>query len=229
MKLSFIGHAGFIIEHQGVKIAVDPFITGNSKAKIKVSDIKVDYVLVSHGHGDHLGDAIQIAKTCNALVIGVFEIANYCARKGARAHGMHIGGSHQFGDFKVKLTMALHGSSIGGDSGPAEYLGNPCGFLISLDGITIYHAGDTGLFGDMELIGKHHSIDMALLPIGDNFTMGIDDAVEAVKMLKPKLAIPMHYNTFPLIEQNPLEFKEKVESQTDSKVVILEPGESINN
>lgn len=227
MKITFIGHAGFLLEHDGVRLAVDPFITGNPLAKISLADLTdVNYVLVSHGHGDHLGDAVDIAKQSGATVVSVFEIANYCARHGVKAHGMHLGGSHNFGDVQIKLTLALHGSSIGGEKGPAEYLGNPCGFLINLGGKTIYHAGDTGLFGDMALIGSRNRIDVAMLPIGDNFTMGIDDAVEAAAMLKPAVCIPMHYDTFPLISQNPEEFKNKVEERTAAKAVILKPGES---
>ncbi|MBO8138318.1 MAG: metal-dependent hydrolase [Desulfotomaculum sp.] len=225
MKITFLGHAGFILEGTSTKVVIDPFITGNPTAKADVKNIQADYILVTHGHGDHLGDAVKIARQNDSMVVSVFEVANYCMRKGVKAHPMHIGGSHNFGDIKIKLTQALHGSSIGGESGPAEYLGNPCGFIVELDGIKIYHAGDTGLFGDMELIGRLNNLDAALLPIGDNFTMGIDDAVEAVKMLNPRIVIPMHYNTFPLIEQDPEDFKQKVDSTNSAKVIILNPGE----
>lgn len=227
MKVTFLGHSAFLI--QGSKaIAVDPFITGNPAAKADASEIRADLVLVSHGHGDHLGDAVQIARQSGGEVIAVYELANYCARNGALAHGLHVGGGNNFDEVNIKLTPAWHGSGLGGDAGPAEYLGTPCGFIIRMDGKTIYHAGDTGLFGDMELIGRLNKIDLALLPIGDNYTMGPDDAVEAVKMLKPELVVPMHYNTFPLIQQDPERFRQLVESGTDSKVKVLQPGESFN-
>ncbi|MCL6559911.1 MAG: metal-dependent hydrolase, partial [Firmicutes bacterium] len=194
-------------------------------AKIKAAEVKADLILVSHGHGDHLGDTVEIAKRSGATVVSVFELATYCACKGAKAHGMHIGGSHTFDGVKVKLTPAWHGSGFG--EGPMEYLGTPCGFVISMDGKNIYHAGDTGLFGDMELIGRLNQIDLALLPIGDNFTMGPEDALEAVNMLKPKLVIPMHYNTWPLIQQDPEKFKSAVEAATGSKVSVIKPGGSL--
>jgi len=226
MRLTFLGHAAFFLETEDVSIAVDPFLTGNPAAPAN-RNIKADYILVSHGHGDHLGDAVALAKQSGGTILSVYELANYCARQGAKVHTMHIGGSRDFGTFKVKLTQALHGSSTGGDRGPAEYLGNPCGFLINVGGKTIYHAGDTGLFGDMALIGRLNSIDVALLPIGDNFTMGPEDALEAVKMLNPRQVIPMHYNTWPLVAQDPDAFKKAVETQTAAGVTILQPGQSL--
>lgn len=225
MKVTFLGHAGFLIEGS-VNIVIDPFISGNPLAKNKAGDIKADLILVTHGHGDHLGDTVEIAKKTGATVVSVFELATYCSRNGAQAHGMHIGGSRTFDGVKIKLTPAWHGTGYGAGDAPLEYLGNPCGFLINLDGKTIYHTGDTGLFGDMELIGKRNPIDIAMIPIGDNFTMGPEDALEAVKMIKPKIVIPIHYNTWPLIEQDPGKFKSEVESATGSKVKVLAPGES---
>jgi L-ascorbate metabolism protein UlaG (beta-lactamase superfamily) len=225
MIITFLGHAGFIIEGSK-KIVIDPFLSGNPLAKHETGDIKPDLILVSHGHGDHLGDTLQIGRNSNGTVVSVNELALYCNRNGVQAHGMHIGGSHKFGDVKIKLTPAWHGAGLG-DDGPLEYLGTPCGFIINMDGKTIYHSGDTGLFGDMELIGRLHNIDLAMLPIGDNFTMGPEDALEAVKMLKPRLVIPMHYNTWPLIEQDPLKFKSDTETATGTEVRIVAPGESI--
>lgn len=224
MKATLLGHAGFLIEGS-VKIAIDPFLTGNPAAKNKAEDVKADLVLVSHGHGDHLGDAVSIAMQSGGTVVSVHELAAFCSRNGAQSHGMHIGGSHVFGGVKIKLTPAWHGSGFG--DGPMEYLGTPCGFVMNIDGKTIYHSGDTGLFGDMEMIGRLHPLDLALLPIGDNYTMGPEDALEAVKMLKPKLVIPMHYNTFPLIQQDPLKFKAAVEAATGSQVAVIAPGDSL--
>ncbi len=227
MRITFLGHSAFLVEVNNITIAIDPFLTGNPVAPANVN-ITADYILVSHGHSDHSSDVLTLAKQSGGTVVAVFELANYCTRQGVKAHGMHIGGAHDFGSFQVKLTQALHGSSLGGDQGPAEYLGNPCGFLITANGKTLYHAGDTGLFGDMALLGRLHPIDLALLPIGDNFTMGPEDALEAVKMLQPGQVIPMHYNTFPLITQDPLAFKKAVEEQTTSHVCVLQPGETFD-
>lgn len=224
MKITFLGHSCFLLEGEN-KILIDPFITGNPATQARAEDLKADLVLVSHGHGDHLGDAVQIAKHNDATIVSVYEIVNYCTRQGAKAHPMHIGGSHQFGPVKIKLTPAWHGSGFITD-GPAEYMGTPCGFIITMGGKTIYHSGDTALFGDMELIGRLNPLDLAMLPIGDNFTMGPADALEAVKMLKPKTVIPMHYNTWPLIEQNPEIFKSNVERDTLAAVVVIKPGET---
>lgn len=226
MKITFLGHSGFLLEEGNVTIAIDPFIKYNPVAP-KDIDISPDFILVSHGHGDHAGDALEMARKSDGIIISVFELANYYARQGVRSHAMHIGGSHDFGLFKVKLTQALHGNSAGSEHGPAEYLGNPCGFLITFGDKTIYHAGDTGLFGDMKLIGSLNKINVALLPIGDNFTMGPQDAVEAVKMLQCQMVIPMHYNTWPIIAQEPILFKNNIEEETKSKAILLQPGETI--
>jgi len=225
MQVTFLGHSCFLFEG-GTSILIDPFITGNPVAKTKPEDINPDLIFVSHGHADHLGDAVAIAKNSGATIVSVFELASYCGKFGVQTHAMHIGGSKRFGQVQVKLTPALHGSGLIDEEGTIQYLGNPCGFLFSLDGKTVYHAGDTGLFSDMSLISRRHAVDLALLPIGDNYTMGPDDALEAVKLIKPSLVIPMHYNTMPLIAQNPAEFKQSVESETPARAIILKPGES---
>lgn len=226
MNITFLGHSGFVLKEGSVTIAIDPFIKNNPVAP-KDIDINPEFILVSHGHGDHAGDALDIAKRSDSMIISVYELANYYARQGVRTHAMHIGGSHDFGLFKVKLTQALHGNSSGSEHGPAEYLGNPCGFLVTFGDTIIYHSGDTGLFSDMSLIGSMNNIDVALIPIGDNFTMGPQDALEAVKMLQCQSVIPMHYNTWPLIAQDPDLFKKAVEEQTKSKAIILKPGQTI--
>lgn len=222
-KLTFLSHAAFLLETNGTRILIDPFLTGNPLATLKPGEAKCDYILLTHGHGDHIGDAIAIAKNNNATVISNYEIASWCGSQGLTAHPMHIGGAHEFPFGRVKLTIAHHGSGYETDDGNMIYMGNPAGALITLEGKTIYHAGDTALFYDMKLIGEMTSIDVALLPIGDNFTMGIDDAVKATEFLNPNLVIPMHYKTFDVIDVDPEEFVRKVEDK-GKKAQILEIG-----
>ena len=223
IKITYHGHACFLIESNGHKLLFDPFISGNPVAKIKPEDISCNYILLTHGHNDHFGDTVEIAKRNKATVIAPFELATFCEQKGCKAHGMHIGGSYDFDFGKVKLTIAHHGSAYITDT--IQYTGNPCGYVLTLGKKNIYHAGDTGLFLDMQLIGKRNKLDLALLPIGGNFTMDIDDAVQAAKFLKPKLVIPMHYQTFDLINKDPAEFAKKLRG-SGIKVKILEFGES---
>lgn len=226
VRIKFHGHACFEITSGDKNLIIDPWLSDNPLADIKPEEVNAKYILVSHGHGDHLGDALEIARQNEGTIIAPFELATFCEQRGAAAHPMHIGGGYSFDFGHVKLTLALHGSGfIEGNN--IIYTGNPCGFLIRIDGKTIYHAGDTGLFGDMKLIGDNYDMDAALLPIGDNFVMGIDDAVTAVEFLKPKIAVPMHYNTFEVIKQDPDNFKNKVETNGISKVKILQPGESL--
>ncbi len=225
MKITFLGHAAFLIE--GIqKILIDPFLSGNPNCPIQPSAVQCDYILVTHGHNDHLGDALAISQQNQAPIIAVSELAHYCQRQGALVHPLHIGGGHDFAGTYIKSTPAWHGNSVEAPDGTSLYTGVACGFIINLDGKVIYHAGDTGLFGDLALIGQRNALDIALLPIGDNFTMGPEDALEAVKMLQSPKIIPMHYNTFPLISQDVQLFKQKTEDQTSSQVIILEPGQS---
>ena len=225
-KLKYLGHSAFYLEGNGLKALIDPFLSGNPWNVASAGDFTdINFIFVTHGHGDHLGDAINIAKNTGATIVSVYEIGVYCSSKGAKTHNMHIGGTYSFPFGRVKLTPAAHGSSfVEGDE--IIYLGNPCGFIIEVDGKNIYHAGDTGLIADMELLGKNETIDVALLPIGGNFTMDPIDASIAAELIKPKTAIPMHYKTWPIIDKDPEEFvKLAKEKGIDAK--ILRPGETI--
>ena len=226
MKIQYLGHSAFLVTGSKT-LLFDPFLTGNPKATVTPYDLKPDFILVSHGHDDHFGDALDISRHSDATIIAPNELALYCARRGALAHPMHIGGAHSFGDdLTVKLTSALHGSALI-EEGLSQYLGMPCGFLVKMDGKTLYFAGDTALTYDMKaVLGDRYDIDVAILPIGDNYTMGPEDAATAAKWLSPHIVIPMHYNTFPLIEQDVNAYREKVEAENEGmKVFALNPGE----
>jgi L-ascorbate metabolism protein UlaG (beta-lactamase superfamily) len=205
-KLTYYSHSAWKLESKAHTIIIDPFISGNPTAPVRSEQIKTDFIIVTHAHGDHLGDTIPIAQRNKALVIANFEIATWCQNQGVQAHPLHIGGSKEFPFGRVKLTQAFHGSSFP----DGKYGGMPTGVLITIEGKTLYHSGDTGLFGDMVLIGKMTPIDIALIPIGDNFTMGVEDAVQAVEFLQPKKVIPMHYSTFDLINTDPERFIERI-------------------
>lgn len=223
VKLTWYGHGTQGLEFDGVHVLLDPFLTGNPAASITADKVPADFILISHGHGDHVADAVTVAKRTGATVISNFEIASWCEAQGVKAHGQHLGGGfvHPFG--YVKLTLALHGSALPDGS----YGGNPCGFLITAkDGKKVYLACDTGLFGDMSLLGDE-GIDLATLPIGDNFTMGPADALRAVKLLRPKHVIPVHYNTWGLIAQDGAAWGKQV-AETGSEAHVLKPGESFS-
>ncbi|MBW7650055.1 metal-dependent hydrolase [Anoxybacillus sp. ST4] len=223
MKVTYHGHSVVKIETSGKTIFIDPFITGNPTTDLKAEDVYVDVILLTHGHNDHVGDTVALAKKHDALVIAPYELATYLGWKGVRVHPMHIGGSFSFEFGKVKLTQAFHGSSYVEENETIVYTGMPSGILFSAEGKTIYHAGDTALFSDMKLIGEMNDIDVAFLPIGDNFTMGPEDAAVAARWLKAKIAVPIHYNTFPVIQQDPQRFVKMIEGVGR----ILHVGESI--
>jgi L-ascorbate metabolism protein UlaG (beta-lactamase superfamily) len=224
MNLTYYGHSVVLIEVNGKKLIIDPFLNGNTLSPVKPEDISVDVILLTHGHNDHVGDTVELAKKHDALVIAPFELATYLGWKGVRTHPMHIGGAFDFDFGTVKLTQAFHGSSYEEDNQNIVYTGMPSGLLVTSENKTIYHAGDTALFSDMKLIGELNDIDVAFLPIGDNFTMGPTDAAIAANWLNAKCIIPIHYNTFPVIQQDPEKF---IKSLTKGNGYLLNPGESI--
>jgi L-ascorbate metabolism protein UlaG (beta-lactamase superfamily) len=223
-KLTWYGHATLGLETGGYKLLVDPFFSDNPAASVSAASVSADYILVTHGHGDHVGDTVQIAKRTGATAISNAEIASWLGKQGLKTHAQHLGGGFKYPFGYLKLTLALHGSGLPDGS----YGGNPAGFLLTTnDGEKVYIAGDTGLFGDMRLIGEE-GIDLIVIPIGDNFTMGPDDALRAVKLLQPKHVIPIHFNTWDLIAQDPSAWASRVQAETSARVHVLKPGESFS-
>lgn len=223
-KFTWYGHATHGLETDGYKLLIDPFFSGNPAASVSADETEADFILVSHGHEDHVGDTIDIAARTGALVITNFEIANWFTAQGVeKVHPQHIGGGFQHPFGYLKLTLAIHGSALPDGS----YGGMPAGFLLTTnDGKKIYMAQDTGLFGDMSLIGDE-GIDLAVLPIGDNFTMGPDDALKAVKLLRPKTVVPIHYNTWDVIAQDAKAWAARVQAETDANALVLDVNGSV--
>ncbi|MBW3541389.1 MAG: metal-dependent hydrolase [Planctomycetes bacterium] len=219
-RITWLGHAAFQIDSAGRTVLIDPFLSGNPVATVEAGSLAADAIVLTHGHEDHVGDTVEIAKRTGALVIANFEITEWLRKKGVEnLHAQHIGGAHDHGFAHVKLTIAHHGSMLpDGSNG-----GNPCGVMLKTADGTIYHAGDSGLFGDMRLIGEE-GIAVAILPIGDNYTMGPDDSLRALRLIEPRHVIPCHYNTWPLIAQDALCWAQRVRAETRAEPVVLEPG-----
>ena len=219
--IRFLGHSAFEIQTADKRIVIDPFFTGNPAAACSAADCSPDVIIVTHGHGDHVGDTVEIAKRTGALVIANFEIVNWLNAQGVdNAHPQHIGGAFDHGFGVVKLTIAHHGSGLPDGS----YGGNPAGILLRLPEATIHHAGDTALTYDMKLLADE-KIDLAILPIGDNFTMGPDDSIKATQFIDPKRVVPCHYDTWPPIAQDPGAWAERVKAETSADPIVLAAGE----
>lgn len=224
-RVRWLGHSCLLFESDGRHVLVDPFLTGNPKAADSADTVPADLILISHGHGDHIGDAVAIAKRTGAPVVANYEIGEWLKEPGqglTDVHGMQHGGGRLFeGIARVKLTVAFHGSVLP----DGTYGGNPCGFLITFpDGTKVYDAADTALFSDMRLIGEE-GIDLAILPIGDYYTMGPDDALRAVTMIAPRSVLPIHFNTFDAIAQDGKAWAGRVRRETPAEPVELEPGQ----
>jgi L-ascorbate metabolism protein UlaG (beta-lactamase superfamily) len=220
---TYIGHGTHLLDVDGTKVLIDPFFTSNPSTDVAADTVEADFILVSHGHFDHVEDVVAIAKRTGAKVISNFEIVSWLQKQGVEnAHPQHIGGgfNHEFG--RVKLTIAHHGSGLPDGS----YGGNPAGLLVTAGGKTVYFACDTALFLDMELYGEG-GVDLFVVPIGDNFTMGPADALKAVKLVKPAKVVPCHYNTWPPIEQDGDAFAANVQAETTTSAHPLKPGESL--
>jgi len=218
-KIRWLGHSGFEIELANKTLLMDPWLTGNPLATMEASDIKkADIVCVTHNHGDHLGDAVEICQKTGATFVGIYELGVFAEENGVKdVVGINIGGTVEVKGISITLVQAFHSSTRGA----------PTGFVLKAEGKTIYHAGDTGLFGDMKLIGEIHRPDVALLPIGDYYTMGPKEAAEAVKLIRPALVIPMHYKTLPVLSQSAESFVKMVKEKAPKvKVVALRPGEA---
>ncbi|WP_295712088.1 metal-dependent hydrolase [uncultured Mitsuokella sp.] len=221
LNFTYYGHSAFLLDDGKYKVLFDPFLTGNPRAAIKAEDVDCDYILISHAHGDHLGDAPEIAARTGAELVAIPEVLAICEQRvpGLKQHPMNLGGSLTLPFGKVRMTLAQHSSGVAG--------GIACGFVVYMGGKVVYFAGDTALFSDMQLIGHKDQLDYALLPIGDNYTMGLEDAAMAAQLLNARHIIPIHYNTWPIINQDVRHYKEITEAMSRAEVHIVEPGQSL--
>jgi L-ascorbate metabolism protein UlaG (beta-lactamase superfamily) len=224
MKVNYLGHSAFLIEGRN-RILVDPFLRGNPKASTTPDKVQCDIICVTHGHSDHLGDTVEIARRTGATVACIVEMSDYLEKCGVKSLGFNMGGPAKILDSSITLVPAFHSSSIGAP-GLEFSAAMPVGVVVD-SGKVVYHAGDTCVFGDMKLIGQMYKPDLALLPIGGFFTMDPKQAAMAVDLIKPRVAVPMHYSTWPPIEQDPKEFERLVKKSSKTKVVIMQPGESL--
>ncbi len=221
MEVRFLGHSAFALADGDTTVLIDPFLTGNPKAAIGAEDVAATAILLTHGHGDHIGDTVAIAKRTGAPAVAIVEIANELGEEGVDVRDPNMGGTVKFDWGWVKLVPAWHTSTT-----PKGTANVPAGLLISFKDTIVYHLGDTCVFSDLQLVGKRHPIDVALMCIGGHYTMDRVDGVDAAELVGAKTVIPCHYNTFPPIETDAQAFKSDVESATRSNVVILEPGET---
>lgn len=221
LTFTYYGHSAVLLDDGKYKVLFDPFLTGNPKAAIKAEDVDCDFILISHAHGDHLGDAPEIAARTGAELVSTPEVLGVCEARvpGLKQHPMNLGGSLTLPFGKVRMTLAQHSAGVAG--------GIACGFVVYMGGEVVYFAGDTALFSDMQLIGHKDQLDYALLPIGDNYTMGLEDAAMAAQLLNARHVIPIHYNTWPIINQDVRHYKEITEAMSRAEVHIVEPGQSL--
>ncbi|WP_068781036.1 metal-dependent hydrolase [Paenibacillus sp. GM2] len=226
MKLTYLGHSCVFLDTGDYRLIIDPFLTGNPKAAAVAEDIDVDYILLTHGHSDHIGDAEAIARRTGATIVAIVELADFFKQKGLKATGMNLGGSSNFPFGKLTFTPALHSSSVE-VNGTNVYLGVAAGIVLNINGFIVHHCGDTALFSDMKLIGSKHKIDLAFIPIGDFFTMGPEDALLAAEWIGAKHVVPVHYDTFGLIKQDGAQFAHQLQKLGISGHALL-PGESLD-